>query len=64
MVAYFLGGAVLSALTSVLYSSGGWSAVCLLGAGTAGVALLIWLISDVALRRAALGRRRLLGQEH
>jgi predicted MFS family arabinose efflux permease len=64
MVAYFLGGAVLSALTSALYSSGGWSAVCLLGAGAAGAALLIWLISDFALRRATPVRRSLQGQEH
>jgi predicted MFS family arabinose efflux permease len=64
MVAYFLGGAVLSALTSVLYSSGGWSAVCILGAGTAGAALLIWLISDIALRRARPLDRSLASQEH
>lgn len=64
MVAYFLGGAVLSALTSVLYGSGGWSAVCLLGAGTAGLALLIWLASDLALRRGGPVRRSLLGQEN
>ena len=53
MVAYFLGGAISSALTSALYSSGGWSAVCLLGAATAGAALLAWLLSDAALRRMA-----------
>jgi predicted MFS family arabinose efflux permease len=64
MVAYFLGGAVLSALTSALYGSGGWSAVCLLGAGTAGAALLIWLLSEAALRRAAPAGRSLLRQEH
>ena len=35
MVAYFSGGVALSAATSALYSSGGWEAVCALGAGTA-----------------------------
>jgi len=31
MVAYFLGGVVLSAATSTLYASGGWGVVCVLG---------------------------------
>jgi predicted MFS family arabinose efflux permease len=52
MVAYFLGGVVLSALTSTLYSSAGWTAVCLLGAGTAAVGLIAWLVSE----RAMTGR--------
>jgi predicted MFS family arabinose efflux permease len=64
MVAYFLGGAVFSAITSVIYSSGGWSSVCLLGAATAGLALLVWLISDAAFRRGTVVRRSIAGQEH
>ncbi len=51
MVAFFLGGAVLSAATSVLYASDGWSAVCVLGAGTATVALGLWAITETVLRR-------------
>ncbi|HET9720516.1 MAG TPA: MFS transporter, partial [Solirubrobacteraceae bacterium] len=64
MVAYFLGGAVLSAVTSAIYSSGGWSAVCLLGAATAGLALLVWLLSDAFLRRGTVIGRPTVGQEH
>jgi hypothetical protein len=40
MVCYFAGGAAGSAAAAALYASGGWSAVCLLGAGVAGVGLL------------------------
>jgi predicted MFS family arabinose efflux permease len=46
MVAYFSGGVALSAATSALYSSGGWSAVCALGAGTAAVGLITWLVTE------------------
>jgi predicted MFS family arabinose efflux permease len=46
MVAYFLGGVVLSALTSALYSTGGWGAVCALGAATAVLGLIVWLVSE------------------
>lgn len=45
MVAYFLGGVILSALTSVLYASHGWHAVCLLGAATAVVAVAAWALT-------------------
>jgi predicted MFS family arabinose efflux permease len=48
MVAYFLGGAALSALTSALYSSDGWSGVCILGAGTALLALLVWGVTELS----------------
>jgi predicted MFS family arabinose efflux permease len=50
MVSYFLGGAVLSALTSTLYASGGWSGVCLLGAVTASLALVVWVLTWLRLR--------------
>jgi predicted MFS family arabinose efflux permease len=49
MVAYFMGGVVLSAATSALYENGGWPAVCALGAGTAAVGLLAWLATEYAM---------------
>ena len=49
MVAYFLGGVVLSATTSALYASGGWYAVCVLGEATAAVGLVTWLVTERAL---------------
>ncbi len=64
MVAYFLGGTILSAATSALYGFGGWSAVCLLGAGTAGLALIIWVTSDALIRRGSVQRRQPIGQEN
>jgi predicted MFS family arabinose efflux permease len=54
MVAYFLGGALLSAITSSLYASDGWSAVCLLGGGTAAVALAVWAITQAAMARGVV----------
>jgi predicted MFS family arabinose efflux permease len=50
MVAYFLGGAALSALTSSLYGSDGWGGVCVLGAATALLALVAWAITEAAAR--------------
>jgi predicted MFS family arabinose efflux permease len=49
MVAYFMGGVVLSAATSALYADGGWPAVCALGAGTAAIGLIAWLVSEYAM---------------
>ena len=56
MVAYFLGGAVLSAAASLVYSAAGWNGICVLGAMTAAAALWFWLATN---RRApaALPRR-------
>ena len=51
MVAYFLGGAALSAITSSLYGSEGWGGVCVLGGATALAALVIWAVTEVAARR-------------
>jgi predicted MFS family arabinose efflux permease len=42
MVAYFAGGAVLSAVTSSLYAADGWAGVCVVGATTAALALAAW----------------------
>ncbi|MDQ6835965.1 MAG: MFS transporter [Actinomycetota bacterium] len=55
MVSYFLGGAVLSALTSTLYASAGWSGVCVLGAVTAGLTLAVWVVGHLGLRPAVSG---------
>jgi len=57
MVAYFLGGATLSALTSSLYASDGWGGVCALGGGTAALALGVWTVTE------ALARLRRAGPE-
>jgi predicted MFS family arabinose efflux permease len=46
MVANFLGGAVLSATTSALYSADGWGAVCVLGAGVSAVGLVLWVLTE------------------
>ncbi len=62
MVAYFTGGVILSAATSALYASDGWSAVCLLGAITAAAALGVWVVSDLALRHDAASRHP-IGQD-
>jgi predicted MFS family arabinose efflux permease len=42
MVAYFAGGAVLSAVTASLYAADGWAGVCVLGGATALLSMLIW----------------------
>jgi predicted MFS family arabinose efflux permease len=51
MVAYFLGGAALSAITASLYGSDGWGGVCVLGAATALLALVAWVVTEAAARR-------------
>jgi predicted MFS family arabinose efflux permease len=51
MVAYFLGGAALSAITSSLYGSDGWGGVCLLGGATALLTLVVWAVTEAAARR-------------
>ena len=45
MVAYFGGGAILSALTSALYASDGWAGVCVIGAATAALAVVVWAVT-------------------
>jgi predicted MFS family arabinose efflux permease len=50
MVSCFAGGALLSALASTLWSSGGWAAVCLLGGGSVLGGLLVWVAAGVAAR--------------
>jgi predicted MFS family arabinose efflux permease len=48
MVAFFLGGAAMSATSSALYATGGWGGICVLGAVTAAAAVLIWLLTERA----------------
>jgi predicted MFS family arabinose efflux permease len=55
MVAYFLGGALLSALTSSLYGSDGWGGVCVLGAATAALALGVWAATEAVARLRPAG---------
>ncbi|NGO68493.1 MFS transporter [Streptomyces sp. SB3404] len=47
MTTFFVGGAVGSALTSVVWGSGGWPAVCVLGAVLGAVAVLLWLTERI-----------------
>ncbi len=47
MVAYFLGGAIGSASTGVVYGIGGWSDVVVLGLVFAGAGLILWASSEV-----------------
>jgi predicted MFS family arabinose efflux permease len=46
MVAYFLGGTALSAVTGSLYAADGWRAVCLLGAATSLLGLAAWFATE------------------
>ncbi len=46
VAAGFCGGAVCSALSATLYASGGWGAVCALGAATSTMAMCVWLVSE------------------
>ncbi|MFE3653221.1 MFS transporter [Streptomyces sp. NPDC059152] len=43
MTSYFVGGAVGSALTSMVWGLGGWGGVCVLGAGMAGAVVGVWV---------------------
>ena len=46
MVAYFLGGAVMSAAASLVYSAAGWNGICVLGTLTAAAALWFWIATN------------------
>ena len=52
MVSCFIGASLLSALGSIVYASSGWSGVCVLGAATAGLALVVWTLTALAQRSA------------
>jgi predicted MFS family arabinose efflux permease len=50
MVSYFLGGAALSAISSVVYASDGWDGVCVVGATTGLLALVVWAAAELRSR--------------
>jgi MFS family permease len=49
MVSSFLGATVLSALTTTVYASDGWSGVCVLGAIVSMIALVVWTVTALAM---------------
>ncbi len=51
MTSVFASAAICSALASSIYDAGGWSAVSALGAGLAGLGVLLWLVEQWLLRR-------------
>ncbi|WP_329429747.1 MFS transporter [Streptosporangium sp. NBC_01495] len=53
MTSLFLGGAVGSALTSVVWVNGGWTGVCVLGATLSAGTVALWVLERVTVRRAA-----------
>ncbi|WBB58091.1 MFS transporter [Streptomyces sp. WMMC500] len=55
MTSFFAGGAVGSALTSVVWARGGWPAVSALGAVLAGGTVVLWLAELVGAARRARG---------
>lgn len=57
MVSSFLGGALLSALTSALYSTGGWAGVCTVGAVTAALGIGFWALTTVRRRTDTRAQR-------
>ena len=58
MVSFFLGGAVLSAISAAVYASSGWSGVCVVGAVTAALALLVWVVTELVARERPAQRAR------
>lgn len=44
MTSVFVSAAICSALASVIYDTGGWSAVSMLGGGLAGIGVLAWIV--------------------
>lgn len=53
MTAYFSGAVAGSAVSAAAFAAGGWTTVVCVGAGFAGVALLVWVVETTAKRRAA-----------
>jgi MFS family permease len=59
MVSFFLGGAVLSAISAAVWASSGWTGVCVVGAVTAALALVSWVVTELVSReRRRSGVRR------
>jgi predicted MFS family arabinose efflux permease len=50
MVSCFVGASLLSALGATVYASSGWDGVSVLGAGTAGLAVVVWTFTTLSLR--------------
>jgi predicted MFS family arabinose efflux permease len=46
MTAMFIGGAAMSAITAALYSSGGWSSVCVLGVAVTLAGICVWALTQ------------------
>jgi predicted MFS family arabinose efflux permease len=57
MVSYFLGGAALSAISSAVYASDGWDAVCVVGAATGLAALALWTAAELRSRTPVAARQ-------
>ncbi|MEE4492927.1 MFS transporter [Streptomyces sp. BE230] len=53
MTSFFIGGAVGSALTSVVWVRGGWMAVCVLGASFSAGTVVLWVLERITAGRAA-----------
>ncbi|GAA4528730.1 MULTISPECIES: MFS transporter [Nonomuraea] len=53
MTSFFVGGAVGSALTSVVWVHGGWTAVCVLGAVLSAGTVVLWVLERLTTGRAA-----------
>lgn len=53
MTSFFVGGAAGSALTSVVWVSGGWTGVCVLGASLSAGTVVLWVLERITVRRTA-----------
>lgn len=53
MTSFFVGGAVGSALTSVVWVHGGWTGVCVLGAVLSAGTVVLWVLERLTTGRAA-----------
>jgi predicted MFS family arabinose efflux permease len=58
MTAYFSGGAIGSAASAAAWDAGGWSAVCVVGAGFGVAGVLVWAISRARAARPRSPRGR------
>jgi predicted MFS family arabinose efflux permease len=55
MTTVFLGGAVATAISGIVYSTDGWTGVTMLGAGLAFAALVIWAVAALRQRPRSAG---------
>ncbi|MBE1532706.1 MFS transporter [Actinomadura algeriensis] len=51
MTVFFIGGAVGSALTAVVWARGGWTGVCVLGAALSAGTVVLWALERLAVAR-------------